>query len=214
MKYQIIPVTPYQQNCSLIWCNNTMKAAVIDPGGDLERILAEVKKLGVTVEKVLLTHGHIDHVGAAKRLADHLGITILGPHRDDSFLLETLPDQSSDFGFPPCEVLVPGEYLEDGSSVTVGEQTLKVIHCPGHTPGHVAFYSETDKRAWVGDVLFHGSVGRTDFPRSSHQDLIDSITKKLWPLGREVEFVPGHGPISTFGNERDQNPFVADQLFY
>jgi len=214
MKYQIIPVTPYQQNCSLIWCNKTMKAAVIDPGGDRERILAEVNKLGVTLEKVLLTHGHIDHVGAAKRLAEHLGIQVLGPHKDDEFLLETLPEESKEFGFPACEILVPDEYLDDGVSISVGELTLTVIHCPGHTPGHVVFYSENDKRAWVGDVLFHGSIGRTDFPRSNHQDLINSITKKLWPLGREVEFVPGHGPISTFGNERDQNPFVADQLFY
>lgn len=214
MKYQIIPVTPFQQNCSLIWCSETNKAAVVDPGGDMERILEEVEKVGVTLEKVLLTHGHIDHVGSAKQLADTLDIPIVGPHKADSFWLESLPEQSQKFGFTKCESFTPTQYLEQGDVVTVGNLELKVLHCPGHTPGHVVFHSETAKKAWVGDVLFHGSIGRTDFPQSNHQDLIDSITKVLWPLGREVEFVPGHGPISTFGTERAQNPFVADQLFY
>ncbi|WP_076408939.1 MBL fold metallo-hydrolase [Shewanella sp. UCD-KL12] len=214
MKYQIIPVTPFQQNCSLIWCSETNKAAVVDPGGDMERILEAVEKVGVTLEKVLLTHGHIDHVGSAKQLADALDIPIVGPHKADSFWLESLPEQSQHFGFTQCEPFVPTQYLEQGDLVTIGKLELSVLHCPGHTPGHIVFHSAASKTAWVGDVLFHGSIGRTDFPQSNHQDLIDSITKTLWPLGREVEFVPGHGPISTFGTERDQNPFVADQLFY
>ncbi|BAJ02799.1 MBL fold metallo-hydrolase [Shewanella violacea] len=213
MKYQIIPVTPFQQNCSLIWCDETKAAAVVDPGGDMDRILAEVDKLGVKLEKILLTHGHIDHVGAAKELADHAGIPIIGPHKADSFWLDNLPEQSKHFGFAHSEPFAPTQYLASGDTVTLGSLTLEVLHCPGHTPGHIVFFSATSRTVWVGDVLFHGSIGRTDFPQSNHQDLIDSITKNLWPLGRDVEFVPGHGPISTLGTERDQNPFVADQLF-
>ncbi|ACA87227.1 MBL fold metallo-hydrolase [Shewanella woodyi] len=213
MKYQIIPVTPFQQNCSLVWCDETMKAAVIDPGGDIDRILSEVKKLGVSLEKVFLTHGHIDHVGGAKQLSEQLNIPIIGPHKADIFWLDNLVEQSQHFGLKACEPFTSTQYLEDGDSVTIGNLTLQVLHCPGHTPGHVVFFCEKAKTAWVGDVLFHGSVGRTDFPQSNHDDLILSITKKLWPLGRDVEFIPGHGPISTFGSERDQNPFVADQLF-
>lgn len=214
MKYQIIPVTPFQQNCSLIWCDETKNAAVIDPGGDFDRILVEVDKLGLTLEKILLTHGHIDHVGAAKALAEHAGIPIVGPHEADSFWLESLPEQSKHFGFKPCEPFTPTQYLNAGDTVRLGSKTLEVLHCPGHTPGHLVFFSPSSKLAWVGDVLFHGSIGRTDFPQSNHSDLIDSITQTLWPLGRDVEFIPGHGPVSTFGHERDQNPFVADQLFY
>lgn len=213
MKYQIIPVTPFQQNCSLVWCDETMKAAVIDPGGDIDRILSEVNKLGVSLEKVFLTHGHIDHVGGAKLLSEQLNIPIIGPHKADTFWLDNLVEQSQHFGLKACEPFTSTQYLEDGDSVTIGNLTLQVLHCPGHTPGHVVFFCEKAKTAWVGDVLFHGSVGRTDFPQSNHDDLILSITKKLWPLGRDVEFIPGHGPISTFGSERDQNPFVADQLF-
>lgn len=213
MKYQIIPVTQFQQNCSLIWCDKTKAAAVVDPGGNMERILAEVEKLGVKLEKVLLTHGHIDHVGAAKELSEHAGIPIIGPHKADRFWLDNLAKQSQHFGFVHCEPFAPTQYLESGDTVILGSLTLEVLHCPGHTPGHIVFFSASSSTAWVGDVLFHGSIGRTDFPQSNHQDLIHSITKVLWPLGRDVEFIPGHGPISTFGTERDQNPFVADQLF-
>lgn len=213
MKYQIIPVTPFQQNCSLIWCEKTNKAAVVDPGGDIERILNEVAKLGLTLEKILLTHGHIDHVGGTALLATKSGLPIIGPHKDDQFWLDNLSGQSQNFGFAPCEPFTPNEYLEDGDTVTVGEQKLTVRHCPGHTPGHVIFYSDEAKLVWVGDVLFRGSIGRTDFPQSDHQSLIQSITQKLWPLGNEVEFIPGHGPNSTLGYERQSNPFVADQLF-
>ncbi|QYJ91560.1 MBL fold metallo-hydrolase [Shewanella halotolerans] len=212
MKYQIVPVTPFQQNCSIIWCEKTKQAAVVDPGGDIERIQQQLAHHDLTLEKILLTHGHIDHVGGAKALADAAGVPIIGPHKDDAFWLETLPQQSKHFGFLPVAAFEPAQYLVSGDRVTVGEQSLEVLHCPGHTPGHIVFYSEADKLAWVGDVLFKGSIGRTDFPQSSHTDLINSITQVLWPLGREVSFIPGHGPISTFGAERQQNPFVADQL--
>ncbi|MFB2639235.1 MBL fold metallo-hydrolase [Shewanella bicestrii] len=212
MKYQIIPVTPFQQNCSLIWCEKTNSAAVVDPGGNVDRILGEIAKLGLTLEKILLTHGHIDHVGGAKLLAQQTNVPIIGPHVADKFWIDNLPKQSQNFGFPHCEAFEPEQYLQDGDVVTVGEQSLSVLHCPGHTPGHVAFYSADAHLAWVGDILFRSSIGRTDFPQSNHQDLIHSITTKLWPLGADVEFIPGHGPMSTFGEEREHNPFVADQL--
>ena len=213
MKYQLIPVTPFQQNCSLIWCEQSLKGAVVDPGGNLERILEEAAKNNVHIEQVLLTHGHIDHVGAAQILSEQLNVPIVGPHLADSFWLESLPKQSQHFGFVHCDPFTPSRFLQEGDEVTVGEQVLSVLHCPGHTPGHVVFFAKQAAIAWVGDVLFRGSIGRTDFPQSNHQDLIDSITKKLWPLGNEVQFIPGHGPLSTFGEERAQNPFVADQLF-
>ncbi|AEG10895.1 MBL fold metallo-hydrolase [Shewanella baltica] len=212
MKYQIIPVTPFQQNCSLIWCEKTKRAAVVDPGGNIDRIQNEVTKLGLVLDKIILTHGHIDHVGGAKALAQAANVPIIGPHIADKFWIENLPKQSQNFGFPHCDAFEPDQYLQDGDNVQVGEQSLSVLHCPGHTPGHIALFSAQSKLAWVGDILFRSSIGRTDFPQSNHQDLIHSITEKLWPLGVDVEFIPGHGPISTFGEEREHNPFVADQL--
>lgn len=212
MKHQIIPVTPFQQNCSLIWCQKTKCAAVVDPGGNIDRIQAEVVKLGLRLQKILLTHGHIDHVGGAKSLAQAANIPIIGPHIADKYWIDNLPKQSQNFGFLHCDAFEPDQYLKEGDLVTVGEQTLVVLHCPGHTPGHIAFYSASSKLAWVGDILFRSSIGRTDFPQSNHQDLIHSITAKLWPLGADVKFIPGHGPMSTFGEERQHNPFVADQL--
>lgn len=212
MKYQIIPVTPFQQNCSLIWCEKTNCAAVVDPGGNIDRILTEVAKLGLFLEKILLTHGHIDHVGGATALAKAANVPIIGPHIADKFWIDNLPKQSQNFGFPHCDAFAPEHYLQEGDRVSVGEQSVSVLHCPGHTPGHIVFFSAQAKLAWVGDVLFRGSIGRTDFPLSNHQDLIHSITEKLWPLGKDVEFIPGHGPMSTFGEEREHNPFVADQL--
>ncbi len=213
MKYAIIPVTPFVQNCSLLVCEETQHAVVIDPGGDVERILGVVKKAGLTVEKVLLTHGHLDHASAARVLADRCGVKIEGPHRDDIFWLEKLPQQAQSYGFPAVEPFLPDRWLHDGDTVTFGNQTLEVLHCPGHTPGHVVFFHRAGKFAVVGDVLFAGSIGRTDFPRGNHEDLIHSIRENLFPLGDDVEFIPGHGPNSTFGRERESNPFVADRRF-
>ena len=208
MKYQILPVTSYQQNCSLIWCEISKKAALVDPGGDSEQLLAAIKQQGVTLEKLLLTHGHLDHVGAAKRLSEQLQIPIIGPHRADEFWLQALPQQAQRFGFPDSQAFQPDQWLEDGDSVAVGEQSLQVIHCPGHTPGHVIFHHNTTQLAFVGDVLFQGSIGRTDFPQGDYDTLINSIQNKLLPLGDDVTFIPGHGPCSTLGHERQFNPFL------
>jgi len=210
MKYQIIPVTAFEQNCTLLWCEDTRKAAVVDPGGDIARVLSSVQEKGLTLEKILLTHAHIDHAGGTAELAVRAGIPIEGPHQGDLFWIEGLPQQSQMFGFPPAEVFTPDRWLDDQDSVTVGEQTLQVLHCPGHTPGHVVFYHEESELALVGDVLFNGSIGRTDFPQGNHEQLISSIRDKLFPLGDNVTFIPGHGPVSTFGHERQTNPFVAD----
>ncbi len=212
MKYRIIPVTDYQQNCSLLWCEHTLKAALIDPGGEIERLLDVVRHEGVTVEKVLLTHGHMDHVGAARAIAQRLSVPVIGPHLEDVFWLQSLPQQAQMFGFPHVDVLHPDQWLTDGETVTVGEITLLVLHCPGHTPGHVVFYHAASKTAFVGDVLFQGSIGRTDFPRGDYDTLIDSIVNKLFPLGDDVTFIPGHGPCSTFGHERRHNPFVGGKF--
>ena len=211
MRAAIIPVTPLQQNCSLIWCTKTMKGALIDPGGDLDRLKAAVEKAGVTLEKLLVTHGHLDHCGQTGMLAKELGLPIEGPHEADRFWIARLGDDGKNYGMHG-EVFEPDRWLHDGDKVTVGELELDVIHCPGHTPGHVVFYHAPSQFAVVGDVLFQGSIGRTDFPLGNHQDLIDSITLKLWPLGKDVTFIPGHGAVSTFGQERRTNPFVADSV--
>ncbi|TCS73802.1 glyoxylase-like metal-dependent hydrolase (beta-lactamase superfamily II) [Sulfuritortus calidifontis] len=210
MKFTILPVTPYQQNCSLIWCEATGRAALIDPGGDIDRLLAAVERQGVTLEKLLLTHGHLDHVGAAGILSLRLGLPIEGPHREDDFLFDSLPQQSAMFGFPYTEPFQPSRWLSDGDRISLGNETLEVIHCPGHTPGHIVFFHRGQRLAFVGDVLFKGSIGRTDFPRGDYDSLIGSIRNKLWPLGDDVEFVPGHGLMSSFGAERRDNPFVGD----
>lgn len=208
----IVPVTPYQQNCSVICCEESGRAAIVDPGGDIERILGAVRKMGAEVEKVILTHAHLDHCAASDVLRQQLGVPIEGPHREDKFWLDGLPEACRMSGFPKAEAFTPDRWLEQGDTVTVGTQVLKVIHCPGHTPGHVVFLYEPQKIAWVGDVLFQGSIGRTDFPRGNHEDLISSIRDKLFPLGDDITFIPGHGPNSTFGQERQVNPFVADSL--
>lgn len=210
MNYQVIPVTAYQQNCSLIWCDQTGQAALIDPGGDVEVLLAAVERQGVQLVKLLLTHGHLDHVGGTKQIAEQLNIPIIGPQRADLFWLEALPRQCEMFNFPPTEAFVPAQWLEEGDQVTLGEQVLDVLHCPGHTPGHVVFYHAAAQLAFVGDVLFAGSVGRSDFPQGDHATLIHSIKNKLLPLGDAVEFVPGHGPNSSFGHERLHNPFLNE----
>ncbi len=212
MKVAVIPVTPFQQNCSLLVCERTNKAAVVDPGGDLELILGAVEEQGVELEKILLTHGHIDHCGGTAQLAQQLGLPIEGPHLDDRFLIDGLPQQSVHFGFPQLRSFTPARWLAGGDSVRFGGVELQVRHCPGHTPGHVIFFSPEQRLALVGDVLFAGSIGRTDLPRGDHAALIRSIREQLWPLGDDVTFIPGHGPASTFGEERASNPFVADRV--
>ena len=209
MRAAIMPVTPLQQNCSLIWCTKTMKGALVDPGGDLAKLKAGVAKAGVTLEKILITHGHLDHCGMAGVLAKELGLPIEGPEEADRFWIARLDDDAGRWGVE-AQVFEPDRWLKDGDTVTVGELVLDVVHCPGHTPGHVVFVHRPSRFAFVGDVLFKGSIGRTDFPMSDHQSLIDAITQKLWPLGDDITFVPGHGPVSTFGAERQTNPFVAD----
>lgn len=211
LKAAIIPVTPLQQNCTLIWCTQTMKGAFTDPGGDLDQLKAAAASQGVTIEKLLITHGHIDHCGGAKVLADELGVPIEGPHKDDSFWINRLAEDGARYGVPGTP-FTPDRWLDEGDTVTVGALTFDVYHCPGHTPGHVVFHHAPSRLAIVGDVLFKGSIGRTDFPRGNHQDLLDAIQAKLWPLGNETAFVPGHGPMSTFGHERQTNPFVADRV--
>lgn len=210
MRHEIIPVTPFQQNCSLAWCEATGQAVLVDPGGEPARLLAAVEQHGLTLVKLLITHGHIDHVGAAAVLAERLGIPIEGPHREDAFLLDALPRQCQMFGFPDTPPVQPDRWLEDGDLVEFGEVALDVIHCPGHTPGHVVFYEPGQRLAFVGDVLFKGSIGRTDFERGDHAALIRSIRGRLWPLGDDVRFVSGHGAGSSFGWERRHNPFVGD----
>jgi glyoxylase-like metal-dependent hydrolase (beta-lactamase superfamily II) len=210
MKVTLLPVTPFQQNCSLVVCERTQRAALIDPGGEVERLLAAAAKSGAKLEKILLTHGHIDHCGGTAELVRRLGLPVEGPQREDAFWIDQLPSQGRMFGFPPLEAFTPDRWLEQGDTVRVGEIEMSVHHCPGHTPGHVVFFAAPEQIAFVGDVLFAGSIGRTDFPRGNHDTLIASIRERLWPLGDNVTFVPGHGPVSTFGEERRSNPFVAD----
>ncbi|MDP6774944.1 MAG: MBL fold metallo-hydrolase [Rhodospirillales bacterium] len=209
----IIPVTPFQQNCSLLWCASTNKGAIVDPGGDLDHVLGAVDEHGVALEKILVTHAHIDHAGAVAELAERLGLPIEGPHTEDTFWIERLEEQGAEFGISGARTFAPDRWLEDGDTVTIGGQELRVLHCPGHTPGHVVFFHDGARLAVVGDVLFQGSIGRSDFLRGDHATLISSIRDKLWPLGDDVTFIPGHGPPSTFGEERRSNPFVGDTLF-
>jgi glyoxylase-like metal-dependent hydrolase (beta-lactamase superfamily II) len=212
LQYQTIPVTPFQQNCSVVWCDQTLDAAVIDPGGDLDQILGFVKAKGLHLKQIWITHGHVDHAAATSTLAQQLGLPITGPHKGDQFWIDGLPQAAAMYGFPPAQVFKPDRWLQEGDTVTLGNSTLEVHHCPGHTPGHVVFYSKEAKRAFVGDVLFAGSIGRTDFPQGNHADLIASIRGRLWPLGNDTVFIPGHGPESTFGRERQSNPYVADHI--
>ena len=211
LRAAIIPVTPLQQNCSLIWCTKTMRGAFVDPGGDLPKLRDAVARAGVTIEKILVTHGHIDHCGSAGIFAKELGVPIEGPHEEDRFWISRLADDGRNYGVAG-EPFEPDRWLVDGDTVTLGELTLNVRHCPGHTPGHIVFHHPESRLAIVGDVLFAGSIGRTDFPRGNHQDLLDAITTRLWPMGDDTSFIPGHGPMSTFGQERQTNPFVADAV--
>ncbi|MEY2993663.1 MAG: hypothetical protein RL357_598 [Pseudomonadota bacterium] len=209
LQYETIPVTPFQQNCSVVWCDQTSKAAVIDPGGELGHILSFISAANLVLEQIWITHGHLDHAAAAHALSEQAGVPIIGPEKQDQFWIDGIPSQGAQYGFDVADSFVPTRWLQDGDAVTLGEETLRVIHCPGHTPGHVVFYSASAQRAFVGDVLFAGSIGRTDFPRGDHATLIHSITHKLWPLGNDTVFIPGHGPESTFGRERISNPYVG-----
>lgn len=212
LKAQIVPVTSFAQNCSIIWCDETMEGALVDPGGDPEKLLAQAKKLGIKLTKLLLTHGHLDHAGGAADIKAVLDLPIIGPHKEDKFWLDQIEDQAAQYGMGGLKCCDPDEWLNDGDSINVGNVTLEVYHTPGHTPGHVILFDRTHRVAFVGDVLFKGSVGRTDFPRGDTQTLLNAIQQKLWPLGNDVTFVPGHGPLSTFGAERQSNPFVADHV--
>jgi glyoxylase-like metal-dependent hydrolase (beta-lactamase superfamily II) len=205
----IVPVTAFQQNCTLLWDDETKRGAVVDPGGDVPRIQEAIGKTGITVEKILLTHGHIDHAGGAAALRDALGgIPIEGPDLRDKFLLDGLAEQGRGFGMTDARAVTPDRWLAEGDTVTVGPHVFKVLHCPGHTPGHVVFYNEAARFAHVGDVLFQGSIGRTDFPYGDHAALLRAIADKLLPLGDDVSFVCGHGPGSSIGAERAGNPFL------
>lgn len=208
LQYLSVPVTAFQQNCSIVWCDATLAATIIDPGGDIDTLLAHVHRMGLKLEALWLTHAHIDHAGATGELSERLNLPIVGPHPADQFWIDALPQQSAMFGFPQAQHFVPTRWLHDGDTVQIGQETLHVRHCPGHTPGHVVFHAPQIERAFVGDVLFAGSIGRTDFPQGDHQQLIDSIRQRLWPMGDQTVFIPGHGPESSFGHERVHNPYV------
>ncbi len=213
LQFKTIPVTAFQQNCTLVWCDETHEAALVDPGGDIPKLIKAIEAEGVTLKKLLLTHGHLDHVGAAGLLREKTGCPIIGPQKADAFWLNALPAQSEMFGFAHTDVFTPDEWLEEGQTVSVGNVSFDIIHCPGHTPGHIVFYQADKKLALVGDVLFHGSIGRTDFPQGNHTDLIQSINNKLIPLGDDITFIPGHGPSSTFGHERVSNPYLTQPIW-
>lgn len=211
MRYVVVPVTPFEQNCSIVWCSETMRGAVVDPGGNIDRILRAARENGVTLEKILLTHGHVDHAGGATDLAKRCALPIEGPHIADKFWLDGMEQQCRVFGMPAMPAFTPDRWLNAGEQVTVGNLSFEVRHCPGHTPGHVIFFNNEARLALVGDVLFAGSIGRTDFPGGDYDTLIRSIREQLLPLGDDVAFVPGHGPMSTLGEERRTNPFVIDR---
>ena len=213
MRALVIPVTPFVQNCTVLVCEETNKGAVVDPGGEVDRIIESAKEESVEIQKILLTHAHIDHIGGAGELAERLGVEIEGPHEADKFWIEQLEQQKSMFGMIKAQPFMPNRWLDEGDTVAFGNEELKVLHCPGHTPGHVVFFHQTSRIAIVGDVLFQGSIGRTDFPGGDHSTLIKSIKEKLWPLGDDVSFISGHGPVSTFGEERRTNPFVGDRSY-
>lgn len=212
LQIRIIPVTTLQQNCSLLFHPETKRACFVDPGGDADRLMQALHQLGLTLTRMWLTHGHLDHAGAAAELRERTGVAVEGPHRDDQFWLDQIEESAKRYRLEGLRNLTPDRYFGDGEVLEFEGVRFGVAHTPGHTPGHVVIHNAEMKVAFVGDVLFAGSIGRTDFPRGNHQQLIDSITSKLWPLGDDITFVPGHGPLSTFGRERQTNPFVADRL--
>lgn len=207
MKIEVIPVTPFQQNCSIVVCTETNKAAIVDPGGEIDRIVEKLTELKVEPEKILITHAHIDHAGGTHDLAERLGLPIEGPQLEDQFWIDKLDDQSRMFQFPESKPFSPTRWLNHDDKVTVGKLEFDVKHCPGHTPGHVVFINHQYRFIWTGDVLFKGSMGRTDFPRGDHQSLIDSINNNLFVLPEDYQFLSGHGPVSTIGHEIKTNPY-------
>lgn len=214
MHYLTVPVTDLEQNCTILWCNHSHQAVVVDPGGDVDDIQAAVKQINVKPIKILLTHGHFDHVGGATELAKCLSIPIIGPHIGDLSWLKGLTEQSRIFGLRySIKNFVPDHWLNHGDTIKFGNETLEVLHCPGHTPGHVVYFNRQDQLALVGDVLFKNGIGRTDFPGSSHAALMRSIQEQLWPLGDTVRFIPGHGPMSSFGEERLHSPFFTHESY-
>jgi glyoxylase-like metal-dependent hydrolase (beta-lactamase superfamily II) len=209
LRAAIVQVTPFQQNCTLLWDDASKRGAVIDPGGDLGRIAAAIAETGITVEKILLTHGHIDHAAGADELRERLGVPVEGPHEADRFLLDALPDSGRKYGMTGARAVVPDRWIAEGDEVEIAGHRFATLHCPGHSPGSIAYYQAESRFAHVGDVLFRGSIGRTDFPYGDHAALIAAITNKLLPLGDDVTFICGHGPMSTFGDERRSNPYLG-----
>ncbi|MBE2898690.1 MBL fold metallo-hydrolase [Pasteurellaceae bacterium 20609_3] len=207
MHVEILPVTAFSQNCTVIW-DDDKNAVIIDPGGEAPRLIKFIEEQGLKLNKILLTHGHLDHVGAAKKLQDHFNVEMIGPHVEDQFLFDSLPEQSARFGLPEIAPFLPDRWLNEGEQVTLGELIFDVLHLPGHTPGHIGFIEKSKNVGFTGDVLFHGSVGRTDFPRSSHADLINAIKTKLFAFDDDMIIIPGHGPATNIGRERKLNPFV------
>ncbi len=209
LRYRVLPVTAFAQNCSLLWDDATRDAVLVDAGGEADRLLDAVRSEAVTLRAVWLTHAHIDHAGAAGEVAERAGVPIIGPHAADQYWIDALPQQAHMFGFPPARAFTPERWLVDGDTLQLGGLQFRVRHCPGHTPGHVVFHQPEARRCWVGDVLFAGSIGRTDLPGGSQRQLLDSIVQRLWPMGDDTVFIPGHGPESTFGEERRSNPYVG-----
>ncbi|CBJ79938.1 putative enzyme with metallo-hydrolase/oxidoreductase domain [Xenorhabdus bovienii str. Jollieti] len=210
MNYHIIPVTTVMQNCTLIWCEETLEAAIVDPGGEAEKLISEIEQRGLKLTQILLTHGHYDHVGATVDVATHFNVPVHGPHKADAFWIEALEVQCQMFGVEACPSFTPERWLDEGDTLQIGNIEFSVLHCPGHTPGHIIFVSHTDKLISMGDVLFKGSIGRTDFPGGNYDDLIQSIKEKVIPIGDDFHFIPGHGSMSTLGHERKTNPFLQD----